>query len=428
MERIEEIMNKFKEKKILVIGDIMLDTYIKGDVKRISPEAPVPIVNVKQEYNALGGAGNVAANVISLGGKVTLFSFVGEDSFGAVVRELIEKIGIEGYLDKTSKTIQKTRIYSENQQLIRFDREIIKRRHFNQKMKEILVKKAKEADMIIISDYAKGTINKDLMETLSEFKNKMIVDPKPVNKRLYEKVFIITPNEDEIIKMTSIRNVDKASNKLKQDLKTSVLLTRGSKGMSLFSDKKIDIPTNAKEVFNVTGAGDTVIAALALALSSGASINEAANIANHAAGITVEKAGTYSVSFSELMSRLQKEEGKISDEKKLKKIVEDLKKKNKRIVWTNGCFDLLHIGHTRYLKEAKKLGDCLIVGLNSDESVRKLKGNSRPIQSERERAEILSSLEFIDHIIIFPELSPERYLKELQPDVYVKGGNILWKN
>jgi D-beta-D-heptose 7-phosphate kinase / D-beta-D-heptose 1-phosphate adenosyltransferase len=423
MDRIESIISKFKEKKILVVGDVMLDTYLKGDVKRVSPEAPVPIVKIDGEYNTLGGAGNVASNLVSLGCKASLFSFAGNDFSGDILKGLLRKKGVESFIDKSNKTIQKIRIFGGNQQLARADRESIRERKFSGEIKRILSEKAAEADMIIVSDYSKGAVNEDLMNLLAGYMGKIIVDPKPKNKELYRGVFLITPNEKETIEMTSVQNVEDAGSKLKEDLKANILVTRGKKGMSLFSNKQIHIPTYAREVFNVTGAGDTAIATLALALASGASMNEAANLANHAAGITVEKQGTYSVSFSELLSRVQKEESKIVNIDKLRGIVKDFKKKSKKVVWTNGCFDLLHIGHTRYLREAKKLGDILVVGINSDSSVRELKGPDRPVQNESERAEVLSSLEFIDHIVIFPELNPERYLRELEPDIFAKGGD-----
>ncbi|MBS3099190.1 D-glycero-beta-D-manno-heptose 1-phosphate adenylyltransferase [Candidatus Pacearchaeota archaeon] len=423
MERMNVILNKFKEKKILVIGDIMLDTYLKGEVRKMSVEAPVPVVKIEQEFNTLGGAGNVASNIISLGGKATIFSFIGNDQAGNHIINLLEEKNIESYMERERKTIQKIRIIGNEQQIARADQEEISQKIFSDKTKVILARKSAEADIIIISDYAKGVINKDLIAFLTEFKHRMIIDPKPANKEIYKGAFLIKPNEKEVFDMTNVEDFEEACRKLKEELQSHILVTRGKKGMSLFSNNLVHIPTYAREVFNITGAGDTVIATLALSLASGASINEAAIISNHAAGITVEKEGTYSVGFSELMAKIFEKESKICSLEELKKIVDDLKKKNKKIVWTNGCFDLLHVGHTRYLKEAKKLGDTLIVGLNSDASVKKLKGEDRPIQTETERAEILSSLEFIDYVTIFPETTPTRYIGELKPHVYVKGGD-----
>ncbi len=418
-----EILNNFKEKNILVVGDIMLDTYYKGDVTRINVEAPVPIVKVEQEFHSLGGAGNVASNVVSLGGKATLFSFAGKDHQAEILRKLLDENKIESFLQEDEKTIQKIRVMGNNQQLARMDFEKIYNKIFKDEIKFKLKKRAQDADLIIISDYEKGTINEDLMSILSEFKKKIIVDPKPKNKALFKEVLLVKTNEKEIYDMTSLSNLDSAGKKLREELKTDILVTRGKNGMTLFSDKIINIPTYAKEVFDVTGAGDTAIAAIGLAIAGGASLNQAAIMGNHAAGIKVEKAGTYAVSLSELISKFIREESKVLNLDKLQRIVADLKKKRKKIVWTNGCFDLLHVGHIRYLKEAKKLGDLLIVGINSDESVKRLKGPSRPIQTEKERAEILSSLEFIDYVIIFAETTVEKYLSALKPDIYVKGGN-----
>ncbi len=427
MEDLLSILSHFKEKEILVIGDVMLDTYFKGDVSRISAEAPIPIVSVEKEFHSLGGAGNVAANVVSLGGKATLFSFVGKDSQSEIVKKLLKESQIKSFLDNNHKTTQKIRIMGGNQQLSRADFETTDDKLFTEGVKISLIERAKKSDIIIISDYAKGAITSDLMNLLLPFKKKIICDPKPKNKDLYKGIFLLKANEKESTEMTALSNISLAGKKLKEELNANnVLITRGKNGMTIFSDsldKEINIPTSVKEVFDVTGAGDTAIAAIALAVASGASLNEAAIIANHAAGIKVEKAGTYAVSLSELSSKLVKEESKILDLERLHKTVLDLKKKGKKIVWTNGCFDLLHVGHTYYLKEAKKLGDVLIVGLNSDDSVRKLKGPMRPINTEEERAEILSSLEFVDYILIFPETSVERYLTLLKPDVFVKGGD-----
>jgi len=282
MERTQAIMSNFKGKRILIIGDVMLDTYLKGNVERVSVEAPVPVVKIEQEYNMLGGSGNVASNIVSLGGRATLFAFTGNDSAGMYLKSLLDKQNIENYIELSEKTIQKIRIIGGNQQLARADQETTEDKVFSIETKSVLARKASEADIIIISDYAKGTINRDLMHFLSEYKHKIIVDPKPKNKSLYQNAFLITPNEKEVTEMTSILEVEKAGNKLKEDLQSNVLVTRGRKGMSLFSHNQINIPTFAREVFNVAGAGDTVIATLALSIASGASINEAAILANYA--------------------------------------------------------------------------------------------------------------------------------------------------
>ncbi len=424
MKNLLKIIKNFKNKRVLIIGDLILDCYVEGDVSRISPEAPVPVLNIKKESYVLGGAGNVASNISNLGGKAVLFSFVGEDSKLNLLKNLLNKKNIKSFLMKTKKpTIQKTRIISGNQQIIRVDNE----QKFNETLKEetkkSLLNESQKADIIIISDYAKGTITKDLMDFLSPFKEKIIIDPKPSNKNIYNKALLMTPNEKESLLLSGEKKIKSAGKKLREKYASNILITLGKKGMELFSDKQLSIPTYAKEVYDVSGAGDTVISSLALSLSTGANLADSAIIANYAAGIVVEKKGTYSLSYKELKNRISSRTEKIKELNSLKSEINTLKKKNKKIVWTNGCFDLLHIGHIRYLKKAKKKGDILILGLNSDSSVKKIKGEDRPIQTQDERAEILSSLEFIDYILIFNDETPEKYLKELKPDVYVKGGD-----
>lgn len=423
MDDILDVLDKFKDKKILVVGDIMLDTYFKGEVKRISAEAPIPIVKVEQEFHVPGGAGNVAANISSLGGKAILFGFVGKDYQAEILKEILGQRQIEFFLEQESRTIHKVRVIGNDQQIARADFEVVRDKYFSQELKSILKQKATEADIIIVSDYAKGAITKDLMDSLEGFKKKIISDPKPKNKLMFNGVLLIKSNEIEAIEMSGTTDIEQAGRKLKEEMGADIIITRGKHGMTLFSDKTTSIPTQAREVFDVSGAGDTAIAAIALALASGASLHEAALISNCASGVKVEKAGTYAVSNSEVRSRLMKEENKILDLSRLERVVSDLKKKNKKIVWTNGCFDLLHIGHTRYLKEASKLGDILVVGLNSDSSVRAIKGPTRPIQNEHERAEIMASLEFVDYVIIYPEPNAEKYISTLKPNVFVKGGD-----
>lgn len=423
MENLEKILSKFEAGKIVVIGDIMLDKYLEGEVHRINPEAPVPIVSLKKEFFELGGAANVASNISSLGGKVSLFGFVANDNNGKIIKELLMKKEINYFLDECKQSITKTRIVSSGQQLLRFDKEETSEKKFTSSTKQNLLQEVEKADIVVISDYAKGAITQDLMNTLSKFKSKIIVDSKPKNKHLCKDIFLIKLNREESLVMSSYDNIYAAGNSLRKELNSNILITRGKEGMSLFSDKMLDIPTYAREIYDVTGAGDTTIAALALAISTGADLGTAAIIANHAAGIAVEKKGTYSVTIKELKEKILSENKKILSFEDLIKKVEDNKRKNRKIVWTNGCFDLLHVGHVKYLKEAKKLGDILVVGINSDESVKKLKGPERPIQTEQERAEILSSLEFINYIIIFPELTVEKYLRKLKPEIFIKGGD-----
>jgi len=298
-----EILEKFKDKKILVIGDLILDHYAYGNVSRISPEAPVPIVHLKSEEYKLGGAANVAANIATLSGNVTLIGLIGRDRRGKKVIELCKKNKIKIFPEYFHKTIIKTRIIAENQQLVRIDEEQITPKDLNPR---IIKREAEKAEIIIISDYAKGTINEDLMKLLTSLNKKIIVDPKPKNKLIYKGAYLITPNQKEALEMSSCEEIHKAGEQLQKELETNVIITRGKQGMSIFNNGVKDIPTFAKEVYDVTGAGDTVIATLSLALASGASLESSAILANHAAGIVVGKHGTAKVELEELRKDLEK--------------------------------------------------------------------------------------------------------------------------
>ena len=399
----------------------MLDKFIYGDVSRISPEAPVPIVKIEKEFYSLGGAANVASNVSTLGGDVSLFGFIGNDSEAKIIKKLLEEKKIKHYLQESTKTTLKVRIIARNHQFLRMDYENCEDKHFSQEIFKNLKSALQFCEIVIISDYAKGTITDEIMDFLRQNNSKIIVDPKPENINLYKNVFLLTPNEKEALEMSSQKDIYLAARHLRKI--GNIIVTRGEKGMLLVSDKELEIPTYAREVYDVTGAGDTVISALALSLASDASLEEAAIIANHAASISVSKAGTYSVNLIDLEKKFIGEESKTKSFTELTEIIEDLKKQGKKIVWTNGCFDLLHEGHIKYLKKAKEQGNFLVLGLNSDSSIKRLKGANRPIMPEKTRAEILASLEFVDFIIIFDEDSPCKHLSILKPDIYVKGGD-----
>ena len=423
MDRLLEILKNFPSRKITVIGDVMLDKTILGEVSRISPEAPVPVLSAKREVYGPGGASNSAANVSSLGGNASLFGFVGRDDNARILSEVLARNNTKCFFDENITTTLKTRIKSRNQQLLRVDYEDTSLKQFSPEVKETLRRELEDTDLILISDYLKGVVTEDLMNFLKQFKKRILIDPKPQNMSLYSGCFLITPNEKELLEMSGNREVYPAGKSLKEKLGCNVLVTRGEKGMSLFSEKEMDIPTYAKEVYDVEGAGDSAIAALSLSIASGASLEEAAIIANHAAGIAVGKIGTTQVKLNELERKLFGEERKLKTLDELSAIVEELKKKQKKIVWTNGCFDLLHAGHTKYLAKAKELGDYLIVGINSDSSVREIKGPNRPINSEAIRAEVLSSLSCIDCVTVYSEHHPIRHILALKPDIYAKGGD-----
>jgi D-beta-D-heptose 7-phosphate kinase/D-beta-D-heptose 1-phosphate adenosyltransferase len=425
------ILKKFPYQKVAVFGDVMLDEYLYGTVSRISPEAPVPILRVEKKEYFLGGAANVANNISSLGGKAHLFGLLGDDHKSGMIKRMLGEKGISHTLyDRLKETIQKTRIIASNQQIVRVDSE-----EANPIYKDIEKNVRSEMahinpSIIVVSDYAKGFVTEGLLSLLKDFAAqsgiKLIIDPKPNHKHFYSGAYLITPNTSEAIEMSGVYSIEEAGKKLRDELSSHILITKGKDGMSLFeegNDKVLHFPTQAREVYDITGAGDTVAAALSLALSAGASLEDATILANHVAGLVVEKIGTACVLRSELEDILESENKKIRNLAQIKGIVQDYKQKGKKIVWTNGCFDLLHGGHVKYLEKARKFGDVLIVGLNSDESVRRLKGPERPILKQEERAEILSALIFVDYILIFNEENVSQHLMQIRPDVYVKGGD-----
>ena len=421
---LNEVINSFSKRKIAVIGDVMLDSYIYGSVDRISPEAPVPIVKYEREVYGLGGAANVAANINSLGGNTFLFGYTGEDEArDNLIAKLKEEKINHFLLPSFSKTIQKTRIIGNNRQIARIDKENGNKISGGE---EVIINKLNEInpDLIIISDYAKGTITPNLFNRLREFDKKIIVDPKPENNLDYSGAYLITPNLKEGIELSGTNEPDKIGKILQKRYNANILLTRGKEGMTIFEgEQSINIPTQSKEVYDVTGAGDSVIATIGLALASGLNLTESAFLANQVAGVIVGRAGTSSVSKQELEQLIESETNKIKTLNELKIIREDYGRKGKVFLWTNGCFDLLHSGHVNYLKKARKLGDYLAVGLNSDGSIKKLKGEGRPVRGENCRAEVLSSLEYVDGIVIFSELTVAKCLRELKPDVYIKAGD-----
>jgi D-beta-D-heptose 7-phosphate kinase/D-beta-D-heptose 1-phosphate adenosyltransferase len=427
MTKLGEISSNFKGKKILVVGDVILDKYIIGEVSRISPEAPVPVLEVRDEFFEPGGAANVAANLSTLEGRVNLFGFIGQDEAGVTLKNLLEEKGIVYYFGNNSKTTLKIRPKVKNQQLLRIDYEDKSKKNFNSEIIDKMRQESLDSDLIVISDYDKGTISPDLIDFIKGLGKRIIADPKPSNIHLFSDVFLIKLNEKEAFEISKEKDIYLAGRNIRARFNSDLIITCGEKGMVLFSDKELEIPTYAKEVYDVSGAGDTTLSALALSIASGASLEEAAIISNYAAGIAVGKAGTYQVRLSELERELLGGETKIKTLSQLKEIVNDLRKKGKRTAWTNGCFDLIHEGHVKYLSQAKQQADYLIVGINSDDSVRRLKqgtkGIPRPIRPQEARAEIISSLGYVDSVTIFSDISPIEYIKELKPEVYVKGGD-----
>lgn len=311
---LEEKLKEFERKRILVIGDVMLDKYIVGDVERISPEAPVPVVHIKHEYKVLGGAANVANNIISLGGNVSLIGIIGQDTGGKDIIRICKGKNIEfqpAIIDDY-QTIQKIRVLSQNQQLIRMDYED-KKIDAQEELIRRIRRNVADANVIVVSDYAKGTVSKGLMDYLKKesksFNKKIIVDPKPINKKLYKNVYLITPNAKEAIEMHGREiNITRLGQNLSKELSSNILITRGEQGMSLFDryNKTINIPTRARQVYDVSGAGDTVVATMALCIASGLDLKTSSEIANYAAGIVVGKVGTATTTREEILTHMEK--------------------------------------------------------------------------------------------------------------------------
>ncbi|EAH8152557.1 TPA: D-glycero-beta-D-manno-heptose-7-phosphate kinase [Campylobacter lari] len=413
-----------KKPKILVVGDFMVDHYIWCDCTRISPEAPVMVMKSQKEDKRLGGAGNVYANLKSLGAEVFALGLVGDDESGKFLKE---NLNAKLLIEKDRKTPLKSRVLSHSQQVLRLDDE----NNFDTKLEDEIIQEykkiAKDYDAIILSDYAKGVLTSRVTKALIDHANTLnlpiLIDPKGSDFSKYQNATLLTPNKKEAIQalgVEKIDNLEKALKKLKDDLNlTYSIITLSEEGIALFDEKLHIIPAKALEVYDVTGAGDSVIAMLAYALALKVDIIKACELANDAAAVVVAKVGSVSVSLEEIKNLKKASfEDKIKSKEELVKLIQ-----NQKIVFTNGCFDIMHYGHIKYLEKAKKLGDILVVGLNSDESVKRLKGNSRPINLEFQRACMLASMYFVDYVVIFNEDTPYELIEFLKPDVLVKGAD-----
>lgn len=446
MERkdVESLFARAREIRALVIGDLMLDEYLWGKAERISPEAPVQVLDVTREEIRIGGAGNVANNLVALGCRVSVSSVIGGDENGTILLHAFSGKGIDVtgiFEDPLRATSRKTRVVAANQQIVRIDRESreeIGAEH-ERKIAAFLREREKEFDVILVSDYLKGVLTPSLLAEVFAFARErgipVVVDPKGNDYAKYQGASLLTPNrkEAEAASGIAIRDEEslcRAGARLLEiaDL-TALVITRSEEGMSLFlrGGEVVHIPTFAREVFDVTGAGDTVLALLGMALAGGVGFADAARIANVAAGVAVGKVGTSTVSPAEIVGSLgfhhADSDAKIKNLDVLSGIIENEKAHGRRVVFTNGCFDLLHVGHVKYLQKAKSFGDLLILGLNSDASVRRLKGEKRPLIGEEERAHILAALDCIDYVVIFDEDTPLRLIETLKPAVLVKGGD-----
>lgn len=429
----------FTNTKILVVGDVMLDRYWHGNTSRISPEAPVPVVhvNMNETKERPGGAGNVALNLADIGCETSLLGICGQDEMGNRLEKILQDGGVLTHLLKLPNlpTIVKLRILSLHQQLIRLDFEETLQQIDCQALLPKYESLLPNMDAIILSDYGKGGLqfSRQLIAAGKKYGIPILVDPKRSDFSFYEGATLITPNRKEFEAVVgeckdNSTLVERALNLIDAHDLGGLLITRGEQGMTLVQPgvPALHLPTHAQEVFDVTGAGDTVVAVMAAAIAAGQTFGHAAQLANIAAGIVVGKLGTATVNSSELRRALQLHQSEnhgVFSEDQVCLLVEDAKAHNERIVFTNGCFDILHAGHIAYLKQAKALGDRLIVAINDDESVRRLKGSTRPINSLADRMEVLSALNMVDWVISFSEDTPARLIQRLLPHVLVKGGD-----
>lgn len=441
-------INWLSNAKVLCIGDVMLDKFVYGDVERISPEAPIPVFNIKSDKFMLGGAGNVASNLSGLGAKTRFITVVGNDMAGNSIKELIATIpNITSTLisEKERRTSIKTRYIAGGQQMMRTDDETVAL--INKNTRQRILKLAETAlnnyNVLVIADYAKGIFSSDFTKQLIKLAKKakipIIVDPQGNNYKRYQGVDIVTPNRKELSLATSMpANSDKqikmAANKLISDHNIhSILATRSGDGMTLInSDSFVTYTAEAQEIFDVSGAGDTVVATISASLSAGIDLKQAVKLANISAGIVVAKAGTAVAYINDIMEKLENREAqndniKILNIKSAVNRVKIWREQKLKIGFSNGCFDLLHPGHIATINAAKATCDKLIIGLNDDTSIKRLKGNQRPIQSQEIRAQILSSLTSVDAVVIFSEDTPIKILKNLKPDILIKGGDYKIK-
>jgi D-beta-D-heptose 7-phosphate kinase/D-beta-D-heptose 1-phosphate adenosyltransferase len=437
-------INRFDRCRILVAGDLMVDEYLWGNADRISPEAPVQVVTLASEEHTLGGAGNVISNLVALGARVSAAGVIGSGTNGQLVLDKLNALGVDtrGVIqDPQRPTTRKTRIIANHQHVLRFDREVktdIRRQTMDQisrRAEEMIA----DADLVLVSDYCKGLITRALMTRLIAAAKKqgkvIIVDPKGRDFKKYAGASLITPNKKETALAAGIEIVDdaglaEAARRLIQ--KTGIgkiLVTCGKEGMVYFEQNTppYRIGTKARQVFDVSGAGDTVLAVLGLGIAAGYPDREAVALANTAAGIVVGKVGTATVSRAELAAALGLIPAHSPDKQKtlaeVAAVARKLEKSGKRIVMTNGCFDLLHVGHIKLLSASKELGDVLIVAIDDDESVKQLKGPGRPIINEKERLRIISALDSVDYVVLFSSHELNDVIEAIRPAVLTKGSD-----
>jgi D-beta-D-heptose 7-phosphate kinase/D-beta-D-heptose 1-phosphate adenosyltransferase len=430
-------MPRFDRAQVLVVGDVMLDRYWVGGTSRISPEAPVPVVKVHGVDDRPGGAGNVALNIAALGSGASLISVVGQDEAAEALRSRLKSVGIhtDFQISADKPTITKLRVMSRHQQLLRMDFE----ETYGPEDSNSFLDKAKQRlplmGAMVLSDYAKGSLQdvQSLIRAAREAGVPVLVDPKGADFARYRGATLMTPNLHEFEAVVGVCKqeselVTRGTELMRSLDLEALLVTRGENGMTLLrpNQPEFHLPARAREVFDVTGAGDTVISVVASALAAGSELPMAVALANVAAGIVVGKLGTATITGPELRRAILAEQGSqrgVMTEEQLVIALEDARAQGEKIVFTNGCFDIIHAGHVGYLEDSRRLGDRLVVAINSDESVTRLKGPARPINPVDRRMAVLAGLEAVDWVVSFTDDTPERLLELMKPDVVVKGGD-----
>ncbi len=427
----------FEQAQVLVVGDLMLDRYWHGDTSRISPEAPVPVVRVEEAEERPGGAGNVALNISALGGKAAVLGLTGDDEAASALERRLTQAGVHCLFERVAgtATITKLRVMSRHQQLIRLDFEDGFPGHDPAGLLARFKGALAGRRAIVLSDYGKGTLRavQGLIEAARAAAIPVLVDPKGTDFERYRGADLITPNQHELEAVVGRCGSDaelvERGSRLRDalDLK-ALLVTRSEKGMTLLEAGRppLHLPTKAREVFDVTGAGDTVISTLAAALAAGLALSEATALANVAAGVVVGKLGTASVTVPELRVALRQQEAVVRgivSEEALVELVRSAREHGETVVMTNGCFDILHAGHVHYLEQARALGDRLVVAINDDASVKRLKGEERPVNTLERRMRVLAGLACVDWVVAFYEDTPTRLICAVAPNILVKGGD-----
>ena len=436
------LIDQFPSAKILCVGDVMMDRFIYGSVGRISPEAPVPVLLREREESMLGGAGNVLRNIVELGSAGAFISVIGDDDVGRTLLKILsdlDGIDIDVLIEPRRVTTVKKRFVAGAHQLLRVDQEITHAisAEIEQELQDRFKNSLNSANVVVLSDYKKGVLTTSLLKNLIAMARaagkKIIIDPKNANYNLYHGADVVTPNMAELAEAYGqpIHNEDEMIKAARSLIKThsigQVVVTRSGQGISLITaDEHHHYPAEAREVFDVSGAGDTVVATIAVGLSAGLELKEAVELSNVAAGIVVGKRGTATVTCDEIREALRMKDrtighDKILTQQRLPQVLDNLRRQGKKIGFTNGCFDLIHPGHISLLRQAKAPCNILVVGLNSDESVARLKGPERPVQNETARADVLASMEAVDFVVIFEEDTPQNLIELVKPDVLVKG-------